>query len=145
MSVLVDVCKLTNDPKNVMETGPTMVGLRALDECIGFLRNTRKLILEKFIGNGHRIFDGGPTTSRDAQKERKLALPLPSLRQLYPFRVGLDQLECKMIERRSELINDFACDDLNICGSGNEEMKCLFTVRVLDDFVCVLGLGQSAD
>ena len=145
MSMLVDVRKPTYDPKNIMEACPTMVGLRSLDECISCLGNPRKLILEEPVGHRNGIFDGRVPGSGNIQEERELAVPLPSSGHLYSSRVRLDQLERKMIERRLELIDDFACDDLNIRGSGNKEMKCLFTLRIGEDFIRVFGVSQFTD
>ena len=145
VAMLVDVRQLANDPQDVMDSRPTVVGLHTLDECVSIFGDPRKLVLEKLKWDRNGVLDGRLPTTRDSQKDGELAISLPALGQFQSLGVGIDELERKMIESRPELIDDFPCDDLNVSRSINKEMKCFFTVRICEDFARVFGFSQIAD
>src|ERR1019366_7469984 len=55
VSMLVDIRQPADDPKDVMDTGPSVIRLHALDECISRFGNTRKILLKEFGGDWERI------------------------------------------------------------------------------------------
>src|SRR5581483_10388240 len=142
MSVFVDVGKLSNDSEDVMRSWPTAVGLYPLNECIRRFGNTRKFLLEEFVGDGESVRNSGIPMLRNLQTERKLAIPFPVLGKGDVRRIGLDKLKHEMIESRFELINDFTDNHLNVTGCPDEEVKLLLAVRVLDDLISVSVLDQ---
>jgi hypothetical protein len=146
MSVLVDVRQGSYDPKDVMDPWPTMVGLYSLDECVGAFGKSRKPILEGFIGNRDGV--GSPdgfSVGGDIQKQRELTSLLPVGGERDPLRIGLDEIERKVIKRRSELINNLSSNDLDIGGSIYKEIDNFFTIRIFGDDIRVLGTSQLVD
>lgn len=146
MLVFVDVRKFSDDPQDVVDSWPCIVRLHTLDECISCYGNPRKILLEELIGNGEGIRDERIAADVGGfHAQGKLTISLPSIGQRLSLGVGLDQLECKLIERRPELINDFPRYDPNVIRGTNKEMKCFFTVRIGKDFIRVFGFSEIAD
>ena len=101
------------------------------------------------VGNdSENVMNSWPTVVRlDSLDEcvRRFGNPrklLLDVRKVHPLRLGLDELERKLIEHRSELINDLAS---NGQWSIDQEMKFFFTVRIGEDFIRVCGLNEFTE
>lgn len=104
---------------------PTIVGLHRLNECERFYAYPRKRAVET-IEYG-RVF-------RTVDPEREGALFFPVEGQ-NTAPIQLDQLECQMIESRSNLVDCLTSEDGNSIGRGLDKLQFSAAIRVLDDHI----------
>lgn len=128
MSVFVDVRNLSQCSKNIGYT-LSMIRLHALDKfkCIygNAGQNTFKTIVNRFSTNV------GP--------QGKKTMLFPIAREINLVRIELYEIERKVIEGRSELVDDLPYLDGNQGGRGLDDVDSLLAVWVVSDFIRFAG------
>jgi len=103
-----------------------IVRLHRLDECVRLNGYPRKRALEAIeCGRFLRRFHPG----------WKGALFFPCGRQCSTSSIELHQLECQMVESRSDLINALTSENGDGIGRGLDEFQFIAAIRMLDDYV----------
>jgi hypothetical protein len=125
MAVFVDV-REDGESAQIGIDLAAIVRLHRLDECVRLKGYPRKRALEtiecrRFLRRFH--------------PERKGALSFPVERQCSTASIEFYQLECQMIESRSDLINALTSKNGDGIGRGLDELQFIAAVRMFDDYI----------
>jgi hypothetical protein len=143
VSVFVDIREMGKPSQDFRRAG-TVIRLNTLDECKRRFGNPRKNLGEVVVGQGKLAGNGGIASHRNMRQQRKFTPLLPVRGELDSGRIQLDEIECQVIQGRTELIERLASQNCDVGRRRFLDVYCFFAVRIRDDFAR-LTAGISAN
>ena len=129
MSVLVDVREISEKSQGIVGCSNAVVRLHTLNECKRRIGNPRKITLERFFVKRGRGVLG------QANPHGKLAVLLPVGVNGGNVRISLDEIEHKVIQGGSHLVNHLASQKRYFQRRRLGDIQLLFALRLFNDFV----------